>query len=160
MSIDPKIWGPSLWKSLFAIGLAYPTDPSADDQYRHLQFFYQLQFVLPCHRCRRNMSRHLSKIPIEHYLQNRTLLLEWLTKVHNEVNEHCGKPPKTTEQYLQRYFGPSLSVIEGFEALSVTAPAGAADHPASPPWLIWIVVVLVAVGGAAAGYYWARRRRH
>lgn len=75
--MDPKKWGPPLWKYLYSMADAYDhIDPRRKQKYRH--FFENLGETLPCERCSHHYKRYLSK------KQNHEALLD---AVHHERAE-------------------------------------------------------------------------
>jgi hypothetical protein len=100
---NPKIWGPALWTSLLYIVLNYPNDPTIDTRNDYRQFFTHLGQILPCQACKRNYCEHLKIIPIDLYLDSQASLLDWLLKVHNQINDFCGKERIDLEDFLHKY---------------------------------------------------------
>ena len=64
-------------------------------------FFYSLQKVIPCPKCRRHYSENLKKIPIR--LQSRDDLIRWLIDIHNAVNKSTNKPTMSYEDVYEKY---------------------------------------------------------
>jgi len=88
----PDIWGPYAWKIIHLITINYPENPTEQDKETYYQFFNQLQYVLPCSKCRYNYSKHLVKYPLTNeILSNRTNLVKWGIDMHNIVNYYTGK---------------------------------------------------------------------
>lgn len=104
---NPKEWGPALWTSLLYIVLSYPESPTIDIKNDYKTFFLSLGQVLPCMDCRKNYCDHLKVIPIDMYLDGQTALLNWLWRVHNQVNDFCGKTRKSLPDFLTAYLKPS-----------------------------------------------------
>lgn len=89
----PKIWGPYTWKFIHATTLDYPENPSKEDMENYKNFYTQLQYVLPCGKCRNNLRDHLKSFPLtDEALANRSNLFNWSVDLHNIVNYHTGKP--------------------------------------------------------------------
>lgn len=92
----PKIWGPYGWNFLHLVTIAYPENPTEDDKMKYYNYFYCLQYVLPCAKCQYNMSQHLKKYPLnDEVLSSRTNLVKWGIDLHNIVNYYTGKPMLT-----------------------------------------------------------------
>ena len=97
-NFDPTIWGPKAWFFLETITMAYPTNPSEDDKKNTKSFFYTLQFVIPCEKCRNNYNKHLKINPLsDEVLSNRDNLFKWIVDMHNLVD------PKKTRSYEETY---------------------------------------------------------
>ena len=109
--MNTEIWGPSSWKFLYSIALAYPNTPpdfSTIQQYK--QFFTSLQYVLPCQKCQIHFGNMLQSNPIDPYLVSSNALFEWISIVENNIRIENGKQPFSKEQILQRYFGSVQNV--------------------------------------------------
>lgn len=98
--MHPDLWGPSVWKALHLIALAYPREPDDDDIYAYKRFFYALANVLPCAMCSANYIANLSECKIDPYLKSGKLF-EWTVEMHNIVNRENDKPEiKPKKAYL------------------------------------------------------------
>jgi hypothetical protein len=92
----PEIWGKYAWNFLHLVTLDYPENPTDIDKQNYYDFFYNLQYILPCAKCRYNLSHHLIKYPLTNeILSNRTKLVKWGIDLHNIVNYYTGKPMLT-----------------------------------------------------------------
>ena len=114
--MNPDIWGPHAWIFLHSITLGYPECPSDSDKRSFKNFFYSLQGILPCKKCRNNYVQHIKKNPLtDHILCSKERVVRWLVEIHNEVNKINGKPTKTYEQFLKDYYkiynGSSISIL-------------------------------------------------
>lgn len=89
----PEIWGKHAWNFIHLTIFGYPVNPSQQDKINYFNFFNDLQFVLPCDKCRFNLSQHLKKIPLTNeILSDRSLFIKWGIDLHNMVNYYTGKP--------------------------------------------------------------------
>ena len=88
-----KIWGPPMWRALDSIAFMYPDNPSQEEKINYMQYFYSLQFVLPCPACRESYSKFIksgtTKLDIG-TMKNKTTLTKWLYNVHQAVNKKLG----------------------------------------------------------------------
>lgn len=97
----PEIWGRYAWKFIHLVTLGYPEKPTDADKKRYYDFFQDLQYVLPCKKCRHNMTDHLKKYPLtSQALSSRTSLVKWGIDLHNIVNYYTGKPMLTYPEAL------------------------------------------------------------
>jgi hypothetical protein len=89
-----RIWGPSAWFFLHIITFNYPVTPTDEDKQNYYNFFYNLQYVLPCGKCRINYKNNIyeddTKLTLDVF-NNRDSVKMWLYKLHNKVNELTGK---------------------------------------------------------------------
>lgn len=89
----PEIWGQYAWNFIHLVTLDYPDNPTDIDKQNYYEFFNTLQNVLPCAKCRNNLSHHLKKYPLtDQVLSSRSNLVKWAIDLHNVVNYYTGKP--------------------------------------------------------------------
>jgi len=97
----PNIWGKYGWDFWHLVTLGYPEKPTEENKRQYRQYFYSLQYVLPCTKCCRNMTYHLKKYPLtDEVLSNRTNLVKWGIDFHNVVNYYTGKRMLTYSEAL------------------------------------------------------------
>ena len=53
-----SIWGPGMWHYLHTMSFNYPISPTVDDKIHYRQFILNLQYVLPCSKCRKNLKKN------------------------------------------------------------------------------------------------------
>ena len=94
---DIRSWGPSIWKSLHTIAVAY--EPTKKNKERYKRFFTSIQHVLPCPQCRAHYRQHLLKYPLSpDVLASKQALFHWTVDIHNAVNAQNNKPLYTYDQ--------------------------------------------------------------
>lgn len=108
--MNPKIWGKAGWKFLYSTALDYPMNPDFQVVDNYARFFSNVQSILPCSVCRVNYAKHLQKLPILPYLNNRETLFLWVVKMNNLVNIELNKPLVTPQQVMQTYFGSQQAI--------------------------------------------------
>lgn len=99
--MNPVIWGPPMWISLHSITLNYPEKPTQCQQNMIREFFWNVQFVLPCEMCRKHYAEMIRTHPP--ITKDRRSLVYWLIDRHNEVNKRLGKREYSYEEVLQKY---------------------------------------------------------
>lgn len=101
--MQPNIWGKYGWNFIHLVALDYPINPTSEDMDNYRNFFYSLQYVLPCQKCRLNFVNHVSKYPLTNkILSNRESLLQWTIDLHNIVNYNTGKQMLTYDEALKK----------------------------------------------------------
>ena len=94
--MDPNVWGPNAWVFLHAISLQYPSKPTSIEKTKHREWLNNLKYVIPCQKCRNHFSEYIDRNPPT--LGSKKEYVEWIWKLHNDVNSRNNK---------------SLPVIEG-----------------------------------------------
>ena len=81
-SVEPKIWGPSVWSTIHTTALF----ADSSKKYADFQIFVSgLSELLPCATCREDFSIYVKKNPVT------VPVFEWTVKLHNHVNKKLGK---------------------------------------------------------------------
>lgn len=97
---------------MFAIALGYPGSPRINDQFHYKRFYLDIQYILPCDKCRRHYRSHMKRLPINPFLRGgRKALFAWVLRIHNMVNIDLGKPALSASQAMRKYF-PNMTLIE------------------------------------------------
>jgi hypothetical protein len=120
VGINPLLWGPSFWKTLFYTGLNYPIKIDNNNKChitlkRHYKmFFCSLQYTLPCIFCLESYRRFWKEGEIDLYLNDRMSLLKWLYMLKDKVNKKlihqekqafASEKKKLQDKYKDKY-GP------------------------------------------------------
>jgi len=99
------IWGPPLWHALHTITFNYPVKPTKEQKKQYLDFFNNLQSVLPCRYCRDNYQKNLLEHPITaNVLKNRENLSRWLYDMHEMINKNLNKKSNLTYDEVRDRF--------------------------------------------------------
>lgn len=103
MHFPPSVWGPFFWHTIHIVALGYPKNPTYTDKKCAKEFYESLAYLLPCSICREHYREHLTKSPINTFLDSRTDLIKWTIQIHNHVNKMLGKLEWTLEEVLTYY---------------------------------------------------------
>tara|TARA_B100001741_G_scaffold274296_1_gene243941 strand:+ start:3102 stop:3707 length:606 start_codon:yes stop_codon:yes gene_type:complete len=89
-SMDPNVWGPSLWDLLFYIACNVDIKTQYD---RILSLFQLLETMLPCSQCRRHYATYRAEVPpLSQIKRNKPESAAiWLWVIHDMVNQSIGK---------------------------------------------------------------------
>ena len=101
--IKPEFWGPSAWKFMHYISLGYPINPSENDKLNYKNFYYSLQYILPCEKCQINYRKNILENPIDNFLKDRESLTKWVIDIHNKVNLETNKSIYDYEEAISLY---------------------------------------------------------
>jgi hypothetical protein len=109
-NISPTYWGPSAWKFLECVVLAYPDIPTEQNKNEIKEFFLSLRNALPCEMCREHYKTNLEKYKLnDNVLSSREKLLEWLVSIHNEVRKSNGQKQLTKNDVLKFHSGVKIN---------------------------------------------------
>jgi len=86
------VWGPSTWHLLHTMSFNYPVNPTCADKNNYREFVLNLQYVLPCGKCRKNLTKNFKKLPLTRkWMENRASFSLYIYKLHEVVNKMLGK---------------------------------------------------------------------
>lgn len=87
-----SVWGPSMWHYLHTMSFNYPVEPTCDDKRHYQSFILNLQNVLPCGKCRRNLKKNFKKLPLKwETLKSRETFSKYIYDLHELINTMLGK---------------------------------------------------------------------
>lgn len=86
----PSVWGPPLWNILHRIGPLSGQIISLrkDSERECIWLLTHLEFIIPCKECIEHLIQFKRKNPIP---KSYTTIGEWVSALHNSVNEKLGK---------------------------------------------------------------------
>lgn len=100
-----SVWGPSMWHSLHTISFNYPVDPSCEDKRHYQSFIMNLQNVLPCGKCRKNLKKNFSKLPLTWAdMKSRYTFSKYIYNLHEVINTMLGKNSGLTYQMVRERY--------------------------------------------------------
>lgn len=99
--MDTRIWGPHAWEFMHAITFAYPDEPSYEQQESAKEFFYSLEYLLPCPICKYHYSQVIKQKPPN--VESSSELIIWLFEIHNLVNLNTNKKEIKFEEFIKIY---------------------------------------------------------
>jgi hypothetical protein len=101
--MNPEIWGAKMWFILHIITFSYPENPTFLDKRHYNDFFTNLQYVIPCDKCKLHYREHLENNPLTPNLDKKEDFVNWLIQVHNSVNVSKGKQTMSYNAVLNEY---------------------------------------------------------
>ncbi len=104
-NFDPEAWGFYFWYSYFLYVFTYPiSNPSSEIKEPTKIFFSNIQYVLPCQKCKKNYKQHLKKYQLtDDVLSSRQNLLNWLVSMYNEVKIIQNKKPLSVDDCIEKF---------------------------------------------------------
>jgi hypothetical protein len=98
-------WGPLLWTILHIMSFNYPNKPTLDDKEHYMNFILSLKYVLPCGKCRENLTKNFEKLPLTlSDMKNRETFSRYIYNLHNVVNQMLDKYNPLTYQDVRDRF--------------------------------------------------------
>jgi hypothetical protein len=81
------VWGPGMWHYLHTMSFNYPVNPSKEDKKHYSDFILQLQYVLPCGKCRKNLKKNFKKLPLtSSNMESRETFSRYIYDLHEVIN--------------------------------------------------------------------------
>lgn len=99
------VWGPSMWHFLHTMSFNYPVVPTSIEKKKYMLFIFNLKYILPCGKCRKNFVCNLQKHPLTmSHMKNRETFSKYVYDIHEVVNKMLGKKSGLTyEDVKERY---------------------------------------------------------
>lgn len=87
-----SVWGPGLWHTLHTMSFNYPISPTVEDKQHYREFILNLQYVLPCGKCRKNLKLNFKKLPLTiSDMESRDTFSKYIYNLHELINKMLGK---------------------------------------------------------------------
>ena len=102
--LNPDIWGPHYWFTIYTIGLSYPLKPDSIIKRKYYDFFMNIPIFIPDKEMGKTFSEFLNSYPISPYLDSRESLVKWIHFIHNKLNQYLGKEEVTYYNALNKYY--------------------------------------------------------
>jgi hypothetical protein len=99
------VWGPGMWHFLHTMSFNYPVEPTCDDKQHYRDFILNLQYTLPCGKCRKNLKKNFKKLPLRWKdMESRKTFSTYIYKLHELVNTMLNKKSNLSyEEVRERY---------------------------------------------------------
>jgi len=99
------VWGPAMWHYLHTMSFNYPVHPTPANKRHYRDFVLNLQNVLPCGKCRENLTKNLQTHPLlDRHLASRDAFSRYLYELHEVVNDMLHKKSGLSyDQVRERY---------------------------------------------------------
>lgn len=99
------VWGPPIWHFLHTISFNYPVNPTSDDKKNYRDFILNLENVLPCGKCRKNLVKNFKQLPLTaDKMESRCTFSRYIYDLHELINKMLHKKSGLTyEMVRDRY---------------------------------------------------------
>ena len=99
------VWGPGMWHYLHTMSFNYPVNPSCADKRHYMSFVLNLQHVLPCGKCRKNLARTMKKTPLRwEHMKTRDSFSLFIYQLHETVNNMLHKKSGLTYEVVRERY--------------------------------------------------------
>ncbi len=99
------VWGPSVWHTLHTMSFNYPVQPTPAQKRQYMNFVYSLRNVLPCGKCRKNLTKNLRSHPLKMpHMANRESFSRYIFDLHEVVNQMLGKKSGLTYEEVRNTY--------------------------------------------------------
>jgi hypothetical protein len=100
-----SVWGPPAWHFIHTVSFNYPVAPTCDDRKNYRAFVENLQNILPCGKCRKNLRKNFRKLPLlPKDLESRATFSLYIYKLHELINTMLNKKSGLSyEDVRERY---------------------------------------------------------
>jgi hypothetical protein len=86
------VWGPSAWHFLHTVSFNYPVNPTCNDKRNYRDLILNMINVLPCGKCRTNLSSNLKKCPLLwKHMKSRETFSKYVYRLHEVINKMLHK---------------------------------------------------------------------
>jgi hypothetical protein len=86
------VWGPGIWHYLHTMSFNYPVHPTPKDKLHYRNFVLELQYVLPCGKCRKNLANTFKQFPLTNSkMKSRETFSRYIYDLHEYVNRMLNK---------------------------------------------------------------------
>lgn len=109
--LDPKIWGPTVWKWIHNIAYRWDNSKRKTSPYVFLNTIEMFKDMLPCRSCREAFSKHFATLALLHHSQHFSAL-RWTYDLHCMVNNTLDKPSPPYRDVVE-YVHKKENVVNG-----------------------------------------------
>jgi hypothetical protein len=99
------VWGPGIWHYLHTMSFNYPVHPTEEQKTHYRDFVLNLEYVLPCGKCRKNLRKNFKKLPLTMaIMESRETFSKYIYDLHELINTMLKKSSGLSfEQVRERY---------------------------------------------------------
>lgn len=99
------VWGPGIWHYLHTMSFNYPVHPTEEQKTHYRDFVLNLEYVLPCGKCRKNLHKNFKKLPLTMaIMESRETFSKYIYDLHELINKMLKKKSGLSfEQVRERY---------------------------------------------------------
>jgi len=100
-----SVWGPLFWNIIHMVSFNYPPNPKIEDKKNYMNFILNLQYILPCKKCRQNLKKNFKILPITiNVMKNRETFSRYVYDLHEVINKMLNKKSNLTFEDVQKKY--------------------------------------------------------
>ena len=100
-----SVWGPSMWHFLHTMSFNYPVKPTNIDKKKYMNFIYNLRWILPCGKCRKNLKDNFKKLPLQmENMKSRDTFSRYIFELHEIINQMLNKKSGLTYEIIRERY--------------------------------------------------------
>ena len=100
-----SVWGPAMWHYLHTMSFNYPIKPTKNDKKHYSEFILNLQYVLPCGKCRKNLTQNFKKLPLKNEdMISRDTFSKYIFNLHELINTMLNKKSHLTYEIVRERY--------------------------------------------------------
>jgi len=98
-------------------------NPSREDKKHYRDFVLELQYTLPCGKCRTNLKKNFEKLPLTlEHMKNRKTFSRYIFRLHELVNKMLGKKSGLTYGDVRERYEHFRANCKPSEKMEATPP--------------------------------------
>ena len=99
------VWGPGMWHYLHTMSFNYPIHPTPVDKRNYREFMLNLQYVLPCGKCRKNLVKNFKRLPLKmSAMKSRDTFSKYIFDLHELINKMLHKESGLTYEIIRERY--------------------------------------------------------
>ena len=99
------VWGPCIWTFLHTLSFNYPVNPTYNEKIKYQKFILSLRDVLPCGKCRKNLTKNFKKLPLTiKDMESRETFSRYIYNLHELINKMLNKKSCLTYEMVRDRF--------------------------------------------------------
>lgn len=148
MQMDPNVWGPPLWDTLFTLCFKCPPSTLSDV----LTLFSLLEKVIPCQHCRRSYTMYRKQVRPSTTIKSEVphSAAMWLWTIHDMVNQKLGKICINFDKLLQRH-GAMTMLTNDMTVIDLYCIMAFSTRPAIAPYVVQFINVVSRLSAHVPG---------
>ena len=104
MGLNPKVWMPYFWFTLYTIAIEYPSSPNDFTIKKYYNLIQNLPVYFPHYPIGSYFVKLLDRYPVTPYLSSRLSFMKWVHYIENKIKIEMEEEVFTFYESLERYY--------------------------------------------------------